>query len=368
MSAVKQAVKLSPTLNWYVTKTKIDLPNGTFIEAIPCDPSGQAGANPGLTVWSEMWGFRHEQKNRLWSEMTVPPTRFGRAFRWVESYAGYTDESTVLQRLYELGTEQSKPHPDFPDLPVTINDAAKLFCYWDHVPRMPWQTPDYYAAESTIMTPNEFRRIHQNEWVTSIDKAFDISWWDACKVGRFPRLTEREPLILALDASISHDSCAAVLLSKHPKNQRMVRIRKVKVWKPPLGGKIDLTDTLEKYVRECWATYNVLEVVYDEYQLHKMCTDLRKEIGVRVKAFSQTSEREIADKQFFEMVLQRQVEHTGIEIMRQHIDNAAVKKTGRGMRFIKPDTKLDQHGMTIRPIDALVAASMGTARCMHLLM
>ena len=57
LSAVKQCVALNPDMHWKVTNTKITLPSGTYIEAIPCDPKGSAGANPGLTVWSEMWGM-----------------------------------------------------------------------------------------------------------------------------------------------------------------------------------------------------------------------------------------------------------------------------------------------------------------------
>jgi len=374
LSAIKQAVRLNPELDWHITKSMITLPDGTFIEAIPCDPSGQAGANPGLTVWSEMWGFRHQHKERLWSEMTIPPTRFGRALRWVESYAGYSGESVVLENLYTLGTEQARPHPAFrvSELPVRVNDAAKLLCYWDHEPRMVWQTPEYYAQEASVLVPAEFDRIHRNMWVNPVDKAIPIEWWDDCldvvRDGEaLPVLDRRTPVVLGIDASVSHDCCAAVLVSRNPKNLKEPAIRQVRVWYPPKGGKIDLTETLEKYIVSACSKYNVVDAPYDEYQLHKMVTDLRRKGVVRFTQFSQMQARAHADKQLFELILQKEIVHNGDQQLRAHVDNAYSRSDGDSkMRFTKQKTKTIG-GVTAKPIDALVAASMAVDRCLYLM-
>lgn len=371
LSAIKQAVKLSPTLNWSITKTRIELPNGTFIEAIPCDPSGQAGSNPGLTVWSEIWGYRLEHKNRLWSEMTVPPTRWGHAFRWVESYAGYTDESSVLETLYNLGVKDSYRHPAFKNLPVYINDAASMFCYWDEQPRMVWQNDEYYAQEAAVLPPNEFSRIHRNQWVSSTEKAIEIEWWDGCEDvvidgEELPALTRTEPVVLALDASVSHDCCAVAIVTRHPQRRRDVAIRGVKIWEPPAGGKIDLTATMDVFVRDFCGRHNVLYATYDEFQLHKLATDLRKDGVVAVREFSQHGDRAIADKQLYDLIIQRQLVHTGDPIVRAHVDNAQSKHTGDRLRFVKPETRVDSAGRTRKPIDALVAMSMGSFEILRL--
>jgi len=379
LAAIKQSVKLgrkgkSAMCHWRVTKTRIELADGTFIEAIPCDPSGQAGANPGMTVWSEMWGYRHEHKERLWSEMTVPPTRFGKALRWVESYAGYSDESRVLEDLYDLGVHGSRLHPAFKEsgFPVRYNVPAKLMCYWDHQPRMPWQTPEYYAQEASILTTSEFDRIHRNMWVDPVTKAIPIEWWDACEDialdgVELPVLDERTPIVLALDAAVSHDCCAAVAVSRHPKRKKDVAIRNVRVWTPPKGGKIDLTETMEKHIIRMCERYNVVDMPYDEYQLHKMVTDLRKRGVGRFTQFSQAAPRAVADKQLYEMILHKQIVHGGDSDMRVHVDNAYSKSTGTNMRFVKKERK-DRTGLTAKPIDALVAASMATDRCLYLLL
>jgi hypothetical protein len=386
LAAIKQSISLSQALSaqnggvlvsemqtWKPTKPSVVLPNGTFLEAIPCDPSGQAGANPGMTTWSEMWGYRHQHKERLWSEMTVPPTRWGQAIRWVESYAGYSGESVVLEDLYHLGTMGSKRHPHFPDLPVNINKPARLFCYWDRVPRMPWQTDEYYAQESLVMPPDEFRRIHRNEWVDPITKAIPIEWWDACldvviDGEALPTLDKRTPVVLALDAAVSHDCCAAVLISRHPDRKRTdTAVRGCKIWAPPSGEKIDFSQTMEPYVVRCLENHNVVMVAYDEFQLHKLCTDLRRKHGGRFQEFSQGSARAVADKQLYEMILHRQIVHGGHIGLRQHIDNAASKAVEDSkLRFIKMDNKRTRTGQTSKPIDALVAMSMANAECLEL--
>ena len=151
LAALKKANTLG-NLGWRDKMTRVDLPNRSFIEAIPVDPTGEAGANPTGTFFSEMWGFRLQAKERLWSEFTIPPTRFGRAIRWVESYAGYVGESPILEQLYDQGVNEGRPYGgDLSDLSVYVNERARLFCYWDHEPRMAWQTPEYYEAEAALL-------------------------------------------------------------------------------------------------------------------------------------------------------------------------------------------------------------------------
>src|SRR5512139_3040650 len=209
LAAVKKANELGK-LGWHDKLTRVELPNGSFIEAVPVDPTGEAGANPTATFWSEMWGFRLSAKERLWSEFTIPPTRFGRAIRWVESYAGYTGESPVLEQLYHEGVTEGKRHPDFPDLPVTVNERARLFCYWDTVGRMAWQTDAYYQAEAALLHPSEFERIHRNTWVSAVGQAIPLEVWDRCLHVTMPALDPRTPVVLGLDAGVSGDCTALV--------------------------------------------------------------------------------------------------------------------------------------------------------------
>lgn len=358
LAAVKKANELGK-LGWHDKMTRVELPSGAFIEAVPVDPTGEAGANPTASIWSEMWGFRLSAKERLWSEFTIPPTRFGRAIRWVESYAGYTGESPVLEQLYHEGVTEGKHHPDFPDLPVYVNDRARLFCYWDHEPRMPWQTDAYYQAEAALLHPSEFQRIHRNEWVSAIGQAIAVESWDRCYDPNMPPLMPSEPIVLGLDAGVSSDCTALVAVSRHPRNHDMAAIRAVEVWEPPAGSQMDYTTTIEASVRRWCKSHNVVCVVYDPYQLHKMATDLRREGLGWFDEFNQGAQRAIADKQMVDLVLARKVAHNGDQTLRQHVINAAAKTEGeKSLRFCKRSDKLK--------IDALVAASMACFTALRL--
>lgn len=358
LAAIKKANELG-RLGWTDRLTSVTLPNGSFVEAVPVDPTGEAGANPTATFWSEMWGFRLSAKERLWSEFTIPPTRFGRAIRWVESYAGYTGESPVLEQLYHEGVTEGAPHPGFPDLPVTINERARLFCYWDTVGRMAWQTPEYYQAEAALLHPSEFERIHRNTWVSAVGQAIPLEVWDRCADMTMPALDPRTPVVLGLDAGVSGDCTALVAVSRHPVRHDEVAIRAVEVWEPPAGGQMDYTVTIEASVRRWCSTHNVVCVTYDPYQLHKMATDLRKAgLGWFVE-FSQGAQRAVADKQFVDLALSRKVAHNGDATLRQHVGNAAAKTEGeKSLRFVKRSDKLK--------IDAVVAASMACWQCLRL--
>src|SRR5690606_819097 len=148
---IRRCLTLHKTLNGPLSKespnkTDVVLSNNTKIEAIPCDAAGEAGSQPLLSVFSEVWGWTSDVKKTLWSEMSVPPTLQGYALQWVESYAGEKGKSVILEHLYNLAVKEGSPHPDFLDLQtnggpaVWVNESAGLFCYWDHDPRMVWQT------------------------------------------------------------------------------------------------------------------------------------------------------------------------------------------------------------------------------------
>jgi phage terminase large subunit-like protein len=81
------------------TEKEIRLRNGTSITAITNDAPIQAGANNSLSVWDELWGYVSMRDQKLWDELTVPPTR-PNGFRFIGTYAGFEGESNLLEDLY----------------------------------------------------------------------------------------------------------------------------------------------------------------------------------------------------------------------------------------------------------------------------
>lgn len=358
-------------------KTEVTLPNNTKIEAIPCDASGEAGAQPLFTAWSEVHAFTSEAKRRLWTEMTIPPTLYGRAMRWVESYAGHRGESDLLEQLYDMAVRDGSPHPDFLDLAeegdpvVWTNEAAGIFAYWDHTPRMVWQTPSYYAAEEKIQTPSEFARIHRNQWVSPLSTFVREEWWKACMKDLKPLTDRSTPVVVGVDAAISNDSAALVAVTRDPDQPNQPAARACRIFTPPRGGgNIDLEKTVGDTIREWCEQWNVVCVAYDPYQMEHLIQNLRRKGIAWFYKFGQQTARSVADKALHDMIVSRTISWDSdgeglsdsgptVPSLYRHVIEAGKKETQeRTLRLEKLTNTLK--------IDAAVALSMAASRCMDL--
>lgn len=376
---LRRAVQLNPTMNKKVKTPgyRINLPSGTFIEAIPIDPSGEAGGNADQISWSELWGSNEAAKQDMWAEQTIPPNKHGRGFRWVESYAGFSGESELLYSLYDLGVKQGEllwPDRLYPVtdgepsvLEVYVNKSAGMLCLWNTQPRCPWQTRAYYAGEEQILPPNQFLRIHRNQWTTSTETFVDMSWFDACQrtEAEWPQYDrKRTPMVISMDAGVSDDNFGMTMQFRHPEIKTDVCIEKVKKWEPK-NGKIDFQGTAdhpgpEMILREWIRDYNVIQVNYDPYQLYDMSTRLKHEGLTWFKSFNQGNDRLLADSQIRNLIRDRKLWHRGEKDLRDHTQNADAKIDDQDhkIRIVKRADKLK--------IDLLVSASMGCYEVLRL--
>jgi len=361
---------------WKDRKTAISLPNGSVIEAIPVDPTGQAGGNPACVTFSELWGYRLEDKQRLWAALTLSPTKRGLSFRWVDTYAGYEGESNTLENLYDQGVNKGRLWVDWADenrieydpilreqeIPLFVNEATRLWCYWETEPRFPWQTEAYYQEQAGALTELEFRRVHKNEWVTSEDVFVPIEWWHGCAVETpFPPLQSSEEVILGVDAAVSGDSFAVVGVTRHPMAPGThVAVRYSRVWYPPKGGELDF-GPIDQEIRRFCGEHNVVEVAYDKWQLHKLATDQGKDYVAHWRSFSQGSERLESDVQLYQLIRAKECTHDGTHHeLTRHIANANSKMSK------EEETRLRIVKSKRGKIDACVALSMAAHRCLYL--
>lgn len=345
-------------------------PNNGVIRSVSGDYKGEAGSNPSISIFSELWAYESEASRRLWEELTPVPTR-DRSIRFVETYAGYADSSDLLLDLYKLGKNGVQlthddldwPFEDRP--PIWVNKNARLFMYWDdglNARRMPWQSPEYYAAQEQILRPQAFRRLHLNEWTSSVSPFIPIEWWINCSQ-LLPPLDSKTPVVIGADAAVSSDCCALVGVTRNPRDNSQVAVRFSNVWYPPPGGVINLTETMEVSIREYCKKYNVVQIAYDEYQLHKLMTDLSTDNVVWCRKFSQQTAREIADKQLYDVIRDRKIVHNGDVVIADHLKNAAAKTAK------EEDTKLRiVKKSSAAKIDLAVALSMAVSECLRLVL
>ena len=385
--AARASIELAPgwKRRWKIGERELrHLSSGSVIRAIPSDYKGEAGANPSLTVWTELWGYESERSRRLWEELTPVPTRD--STRLVETYAGFEGESDLLWELYERGVQQGRqlnawelhelaevglgvfeeaPNPDSL-VPIWVDDAASLLVYWDSgegARRMPWQQGEagkaYYAEQEQNLRPASFERLHLNRWVSSESAFLPIDWWDSCLDPRPLAPNDRTPLVVGIDAAVSSDSFGLVVVSRHPDRHDDVAVRFARKWDPPPGGTIDF-GAPEATLRELFSKYNVVEVAYDPYQLHDFATRLQRQCRVWFNEFSQAAERLKADMTLFGLIRDRRIAHDGNPDLRQHILNADAKIDDSKMRLVKKSAN--------HKIDLAVALSMACSECLRLLL
>lgn len=347
----------------------------SIIEAVPIDPGGEAGGNDDIIVYTELWAAHGEKYDRMWTETTLSPTKFGRSFRWVETYAGFTGESAILERLYDNIVKEA--HRD-PALPIYRDDASRAIAMWNTEPRLPWQTPEYYAQERAVLTPSEFARVHQNQWVQASQAFVPPEWW-ARQQTAIPPLesTPYEPLIVALDGGVSDDNFALVIVSRHASDRNAVAVRRVMLWRPSAGGTIvySMTDDDVNYLRSTtpyaallslWHSgANIVQVCLDPYQLHDMRGRLMQH-GIPVSEFNQAGERLRADKALYDLIRDRRIWHNGDADLTAHIQNANAqtptkKQSDEGQSLLRLVKRRQED-----KIDAAVALSMAAYRCMVL--
>lgn len=354
---------------------QVRLQNGTIIKAIPNNYEGEAGANYGLTLWSELWAFASERGTRLYEELVPVPTRKN-SMRWVETYAGFEDESDLLLKLFlkiYTDTSEQKLQPNaqvvesLRDIETDGHPACYaipeegLFVFWDHERRMPWQQgvrgDQYYA--SLDLRPTAYVRLCENRWQKSESKFIPPEWWRKSLTKEGP--VGGRKMVLALDASQRHDTTS--LVGAYPSKGGRSQTAYVKVYDPK-GRDIDLEETLAADV-EGLAKRNLiarvrnktsgkleLQIFYDPTQMHQVAMNLRKK-GIECFEFDQVRERVLADTFLYQQYKHGTIDNYDDPDLAEHVGNAKAKELeGEKMRIIKGTAS------GAGKIDACVAQSM----------
>lgn len=366
---------------WNISENEVlHLPSHSKIKALNSDYRGNSGSNPTATIWTELWTYQSEASKKLWSELTPVPTR-DHSFRFVETYAGYTGESEILEDLWELAVKYGRQltirdipawgllYPNEGELtPFYVNEAARVLAYIDtgvRARRMPWQTDSYYEAEAHDLSDDQFRRLHNNEWVSATSPLMPIQWYDSCVLSptdsQVKPLDANTPIILGVDAAVSSDCCAVSAVSRYNDLPGETLHRFSQVWAPPKGGTINYGETIEPYLREICAKYNVVEIAYDVFQLHDLMTRLSQEGVAWTRPFSQMNSRLEADYALVTSIRDRRHHIISDHILREHFTNASKKYSSTEdtkFRIIKKSKNTK--------IDDVIAESMARAECLRL--
>jgi phage terminase large subunit-like protein len=345
-------------------KPEVRLPNGTVVQAIANNYAGAAGANYGLTLWSELWAYTTERSRRLYEELVPVPTK-KTSIRWVETYVGFEDESELLLDLFlRIFTDTDEnavrdvspaghkvvPVPELIDItsdgkPCCYHIPEEgLFYYHNHTPRMPWNVGErgqaYRAKQKAELRPTQYTRLHENRWQSAEGTFITPSWYDDAVTLDGPSL---EPMIIAIDGAIRNDTISLVGIKKYHIelfNELVERYKLCyfKSWSPEksgmkkdntLGtkkGDMDLEETVGKEI--LWLYNQGLitgPVWYDPFQMHQIAVKLRKQ-KIPCVEFVQQSERLKCDTFFAEILRKGELDLYYDPVMEAHIKNAKAKE------------------------------------------
>ncbi len=349
-------------------KDLIIYPNQTIIQALAQEYKSAAGSRHALTLWDELWTYISDSSRRLWVEMTpikIPgvPT----SLRFIATYAGFEGESELLWDLYQDVVINGDPVPELTHITNYDGDPVcwhkgRMFAYWDSVPRMPWQTQDYYDEQIAILPPADFMRLHENQWVTGSEPFMPVEWWDQVATLDGDLVYDSKnsrrslPVVIGCDASTKHDSTALVGVQYDYDND-LITIAFHAIWTPTPGEPMDFERTLERYILERHNEgFHIASIVYDPTQLHRSMTRMKAIIGdAKVKEFSQTvNNMSAASETLYNLFKNKKILTYKDDQMRDHMKYAMAESKGRGFRIVKPKKSALHH------TDAAVALAMAT--------
>jgi phage terminase large subunit-like protein len=353
----RQSIILSPyAKDWDVTATKLTyLPNNSFIQALPVNAAGEAGGNQCMTTWTELHGYKTEEEMRMYDELQPVNTQ-PLSFRFEESYAGYKGESILLWDIWQKALEGERIHDE---LPLYANETAGLIAFIDQgkaARRMPWQQdPEYYAKAEESERPANFKRLHLNLWVESLNKYVEIALWEALEIGKNIPPSSIGHVIVGVDASRSNDTTAVVAVTKIEDTVIVLGCWVI----DPQGRQIDYAKELQPILANLFKRYRVTHVKYDQWQLDHFMMEMGKQYKrIKFEPVDQDMEQARADTALEGRIKNATITYyddmVGKGLLKQHLENANGKevKDGEAVRIVKRNEE--------DKIDAAKALAMAT--------
>ena len=279
-------------------------------------------------------------------------------------YVGIIGKSELLEDLYKKVVDNGEPVPELAHItdsngkPVCWK-KGRIFAYWDHEPRMPWQTDEYYETEMETLRPSDFLRLHRNEWVTEFEQFISMDMWKMCEVldGPLSLFPDSQyigyPIVVGVDVGVVHD-CSAVCGVYFDAERGKAGLAFHKIWTPTPGNPLDLEATVEAYLLDMASKFHIAAVVYDPTNFHRSMTTLRDRAGMNMIEYRQSGMlMEMVGQAFYDAIRGRYLEVYHDEELSDHIKYTTAENKGRGFRIVKGD-KMG------KPIDAAIALAMAT--------
>jgi len=352
----KQQILSSPVLSSEarVLRDAIEMPRfGSVFRVLSSDFRGQAGLNPSLVLFDELWA---QKSSDLFEQMVQGSGNRLEPLIVSITTAGY-DLDTLAGQMYQYGKRVAAGE---------VDDASFGFWWWEadsdckiDDPRQ-WRKANPNIAENLMSEEDlqtavkasfegsemSVRRWRLNQWVRSQESWLPVGAWEQCRSDL--DLDAELPVWVGIDMALKHDSIAVVIAQ--PQDEKVV-VRS-KIWQPKDEG-VDVAD-VEHHLRELHHAYDVREFAFDPAYFQRSAEQLSDE-GLRMVEFPQNGQRMIpACGQAYELIVAGKVAHDGSPTFTDQVLSAAQRMTDNGWRLSKGKSK--------RKIDACIAMVIGLDR------
>lgn len=210
------------------------------------------------------------------------------------------------------------------------------------------------------MSEYSFRRLHFNNWTTSVERWLPYRKWIAC--GDLPEIPENAEVYMALDAALRRDTFGvawlwleedAVMAPREsdglivPMSVAHVKVKRFVPMKE--GDYIDPSE-VETFVLGLHAQHPAIQVSYDPAYMGLLASSLA-ERGLPMEPFPQTAAKmERATETLQRVVIDSRLRHGNDPILNDQMAAVGTKPTERGVRISKVKSGL--------PIDVVSALAM----------
>jgi len=332
--------------------------------------SAEAGAAEGLNSTAVWIDELHAQPNRrMFDVMQLSMAARGNKAHMVAiTTAGVKSDSlghdSICFDLYQYGKKVVRGEMDDPNfmlawwesdgdhrLPETWKEANPGFADLN-------DEADFEAAVRRTPEP-EFRTKRLNQFVSSAMSWLPVGAWDECQTEM--SITPDDEIILGFDGSFSGD-CTVVVAATVAKDGSPVRVELVKAWEKNLeqdddDWRVDIADVEQTIINYCQTHPKVLEIACDPFRWQRSMQVL-EERGLPIVEYPSTSPRRMvgACAKFFDMTMDKEIQHNGDPTIARHLENAVVKNDNVGPRIVKESRN------SPRKIDAAVAVVIAVDR------
>jgi phage terminase large subunit-like protein len=349
----KHQIMNSPMLSQEckVYRDAIEMPRfGSVFRVLSSEFKGQAGLNPSLVLFDELW---NQATPDLYDQMSLGSGARVEPMIVSITTAGY-DLDTVAGRMYQYGKRCAAGEVDDPSFGCWWWEAT-TDCRLDDEREWAVANPnlrlgliDVDDMRTAVKQTDEtaFRRWRLNQWVRAQESWLPSGAWQACIDAR--PLRNDLPMFVGIDMALKHDSIAIVLAQP----QDDVVVTRARVWQPRDEG-VDVAG-VEAHLRALHKEYDVREFVYDPAYFQRSAEALSDD-GLPMVEYPQSSQRMIpACGNAYDMIVNRRMTHDGSPTYTDQVMSAAQRMTDQGWRLSK--------GKSRRMIDACIALVMALDR------